>query len=144
MTMRYEPLTLTEGELLLEEQSEVLRRQAHPHFVHNGTISSQAFRPTPGDAGQLSVRRESLSAEDAFKDHCDTYGLKSAGTWGVSVGEVIEAGARTIDDSATPDAPKAHAYIDFRSLNPRETQKVSKILKNYAHRRGRLYPPEGS
>ena len=142
--MRYEFPVLTESELLLEEQLEVLRRQVHPNFVHNGTISSQAFRPTPGDTGQLSVRRESLSAEDAFKDHCDTYGLKSAGTWGVSVGEVIEAGVRTIDDSARTDAPKAHAYIDFRSLTASETQKVSKILKSRAHRRGRLYPQEGS
>jgi hypothetical protein len=140
----HEPLPLAEEELLLQEQAEVLRRQVHPTFFHNGEITSQAFRPTPSDGGQLSVRRESLSAESAFKDHCETYGLESAGTWGISVGEVREAGARAIDDSAKPDTPKAHAYIDFRSLSPSDIKKVSRILKSRAHHRGRLYPPGDS
>jgi hypothetical protein len=143
MVIRHDLPSLTEGELLLEEQSEVLRRQVHPTFMHNGVVSSQAFRPTPRDSGQLSVRRESLSAEAAFRDHCETYGLRSAGTWGINVGEVEEARTRAIDDSAKPDTPKAHAYIDFRGLTSSEMKKISRILMNCAHRRGRLYPPEG-
>jgi hypothetical protein len=56
---------------------------------------------------------------------------------------VREAGARAIDDSAKPDTPKAHAYIDFRDFTASAPEKLSKILKNRAHGRGRLYPPEG-
>jgi|GEM_PF-2963774 len=35
--------------------SDLLLRQIHPGFIQRGRATSQAFRPTPKDEGQLSV-----------------------------------------------------------------------------------------
>lgn len=70
----------------LTEATELLYRQPHPTFLRDGRSSSQAFRPSSGDDGMLSVARSSLvSAEEA----CARYrarGKLSAGTWAVSLG----------------------------------------------------------
>lgn len=42
--------------------SELLHRQAHPSFVRDGRLSSQAFKPNSQDNEQLSVSRNSFDA----------------------------------------------------------------------------------
>lgn len=137
MTATFVPLQ--DGEEGVDDKLEVLWRQVHPSFVHDGEISSQAFRPTPKDAGKLSVRRQAFGAERAYHDHL-RLGYLTAGTWGVGVGEVEEAAARTVDDSALPDRPESHAYVDYRHLSRRQVETAAKRLKSAAGARGKAYP----
>lgn len=137
--MTSESSVLEDGEMVLEDKVEVLWRQVHPNFLQDGVISSLAFRPFPRDAGMLSVRRESYGADRAYRDHVHV-GNVSAGTWGISVGEVLETGARAVDDSALPERPEAHAYVDYRYLSRKQTEAAAKRLRAVAMVRGRAYP----
>jgi hypothetical protein len=130
---------LEDGETVLEDKAESLWRQVHPKFFQDGEVSSLAFRPFPRDNGMLSVRREAFGADRSYHDHV-RLGLDSAGTWTVSVGEVLEVGARAVDDSALPDRPEAHAYVDYRHLSRRQTEAAAKRLRAAATQHGRVYP----
>jgi hypothetical protein len=85
----------------------------------------------------LSVSRGSITPEEAFQQ----YEHASAGTWGVLVGEVAKAGTRIIDDSAKPETPKAHAYIDFRGFTRGQIEGIAKTLRSAANARGCFYSP---
>jgi hypothetical protein len=56
------------------------------------------------------------------------------------VGEVVEVGARAVDDSALPERPEAHAYVDYRHLSRKQTEAAAKRLRAAAAVRGRAYP----
>jgi hypothetical protein len=130
------------GESECVDEGEVLRRQVHPSWMDRGSPSSQAFKPTAKDDGQLSVRRESMSPEDAYRAHVES-GLQSVGTWGVSVAEIRGTAGRAVDDSALPDVPEQHAYIDMRAFSPKQSERAAKALKRAALTRDCLYsPPE--
>lgn len=129
---------LGEGEVECMDVEEVLRRQVHPSFFDRGEPSSQAFRPTKKDAGCLSTRREAMPPKDAFEAHIDA-GFASAGTWGISVGEVLAVELRVVDDSELPSVPPCHAYIDFRGKSDKQTERAAKALKRKAITRGCLY-----
>jgi hypothetical protein len=137
MTHPFVPLR--DDEQQLEDQQEILWRQIHPGFLHDGEVSSQAFRPTPKDDGKVSMRRQAFGAGRAYVDH-QRLGFRTAGTWGVSVGEVMHTQARAVDDASAPGRPEAHAYIDYRHLNRRQTEATAKLLKVAAIARGRAYP----
>ncbi|MGH3831392.1 MAG: hypothetical protein ACRDRS_13255 [Pseudonocardiaceae bacterium] len=117
---------------------EILRRQIHPKFLDRGQPSGQAFRPTMKDAGCLSTRREAMSAKDACEAHL-AEGFASAGTWGVSVSAVNEAGCRAVDDSQVAGAPDHHVYIDFRHQSGKQIERSAKAFKRNAIERGCLY-----
>ncbi|MEU4472201.1 hypothetical protein [Micromonospora sp. NPDC023888] len=128
---------LDDDELLVEDSAEFVWRQVHPQFLSDGQPSSQAFKPTPKDEGKLSVIRQSVTAEEAFEQ----YEHSSAGTWSVRVGEVAEAGSRVVDDSAKPETPKAHAYIDFRGFTRGQVERIAKVLRSAANAHGCQYSP---
>ena len=68
---------------LLADDSEVLFRQVHPKWVHDGVPSSQAFAPTKKDEGMLSITRGSLAtAEATYRHYTEVLKKESAGTWG--------------------------------------------------------------
>lgn len=127
----------------LDDRDERLHRQAAPaHLEQDGTLSLQVFRPTKRDERQLSVSRGSaISAKRAYEEHTAS-GLKSLGTLSVALGQVQDdAGLRCIDDSALPDIPEAHAYIDFRPLTRRECNIAAEILVRVALENGWGYKP---
>jgi hypothetical protein len=130
---------------LLDDDGELLFRQVHPSFVRDGRPSSQAFRPTPKDAGKLSVARGSLTtAVGAFQHHTEHLGLSSAGTWGVTVAECLEQGLPALADPVTspPEtvADPAHAVIDFTAHSRGQVEARGARFARKAHERGRLHP----
>lgn len=129
---------LGEDEFVLTEGVEILRRQVHPTFLDRGQPSSQAFRPTMKDAGCLSTRRAAMSTKDAYEAHL-AEGFASAGTWGISVSAVDEAGCRAVDDSQLAGVPDHHAYIDFRNQSGKQIERSAKALKRNAIERGCLH-----
>lgn len=136
---------------VINDGSEILLRNIHPSWMDRGKPTSQAFRPMPKDAGQLSVDRGSkclpLAAFELHVSKVDQVGerLRSAGVYGLSVGECAECGLPSVDDPLTGivgqvDNPN-HAYIDFRSVELKVYEKTSKKLKALALQRGVLYEP---
>lgn len=81
-----------------------------------------------------------MSPEEAYRAHISS-GFDSAGTWGISVSEVENAKSRVIDDSAVPDTPEHHAYIDMRGFSSKQIERASKIMKQAALSRGCLFSP---
>src|SRR6478672_4173991 len=101
------------GENEITNQEEKLWRQVNPGWIHDGRVSSQLFRPTPKDTGEVSVTRSSLVTE-SHRHHTEVMGYASAGVYYVDVAEVQEVGLRVVDDSQVNDEderPPAHAYV---------------------------------
>jgi hypothetical protein len=127
----------------LADPTEMLLRQIHPSWIHDGRVASQAFRPTPKDEGLLSVSRGTLtSPESAFRLHTEVKRLPSVGVWGVSV---AEAGLAKLVAYADPETgaveDPAHAVVDFRPLGSNAAERASKILAAKARERGPLFEP---
>ena len=73
---------------MLDDPEELLFRQVPPSWVDDGEPTSQAFRPTKKDEGELSVALGSLTTpEGAYVHHTLVLKLQSAGTWAVTVAE---------------------------------------------------------
>lgn len=133
---------LVDGEMVLQDEATVLYRQIHPSWVQGDTITSQAFKPTPKDSGQLSTRQASkLSAEDAYVAHTAEEGLRSVGTYQVTAGEVASVRLRSIDDSGVSNRPNGHAYIDCRNRSNRQIEKAAKVLRTQAMQHGPQFTP---
>lgn len=142
---------LAEGEELLSDRSELWYRQALPSVVEDrGVLNQLAFRLTDSDEGRLSGSREAKQTpQGAFEDRERINPGKTVGTWGVSVGEVNDAGRWCVDDSAIPSPddspfpkPKGHSYLDMRGMAKREIRNLRVVLAEHATQRGRLYPVE--
>ena len=119
--------------------STLLLRQVHPQFVQNGRVTSQAFRPTPKDRGQLSVYDgDQIKPKAAYLHYTTDRKLESAGVMGVTVGE-----CESLDLSAKPDPTPfpEHAVIDFADHRGNQVTKRAKKLVARATDRGWLYQP---
>lgn len=123
----------------LTDGDELLLRQIAPAFVVEGVISSAAFTPTRKDEGLLSVSRGRLvTPQQAWERHTRDKGLKSVGTWGVTVTE----SELPCHGDPTDDPPdEAHALIDFRGISRGLAEKRAKSLRDAAVARGSLYTP---
>jgi hypothetical protein len=135
------------GLLELTDDSEWLHRQVSPSWlVDGGRPSSQTWKPTPKDGGELSVYRGSVfvDAKSAFDFHCSTLGLRSVGVAGVTVRDVREAGTKVFDDSARGDVSKGHSFVDFREMSKKEQKLVQGALQERALRHGWRYGPVAS
>lgn len=119
----------------------LLFRQAHPNFVVEGMLTSQAFTPFPKDQGNLSVYDgNQVSPQEAYRHYTEKQHLLSAGVWGVSGAEV-----KSVDLSYRADpieGNSAHVLIEFGQRTDKECRKLAKRLVNYALNRGRLCPKE--
>jgi hypothetical protein len=135
------------NELKTLSDDELLFRQVNPGWVRDGRVSSQAFRPTPKDAGLLSVDRASLAtAESSFLLFTESLRLPSAGTWAVTVHECSAQGLPVIEDPLTcpPEAAAnpAHAVISYKGVSSNsQVESKGQKLARCAHARGRLFPP---
>lgn len=128
----------------LDDKEENLHRQVNPSWVHEGRVSSQAFRPTPKDNGRLSVDRASIcSAQESFERFVANK-WSSTGVWAVTVGETIDAGLKAYPDRDPPgQSNPAHAYVHFSDLPKNQVKKKAQVLAGHAHQRGCVYAPEG-
>lgn len=122
----------------LDAERELLFRQATtPGWIRDGRPTSQLFEPRPIDRGCVSVDRESLiKTAQASLNAFLARGLKSASTWGVTVGEVKEQGLEAFGSPSTKNA--AHAHIDMGGLQGPEQRVVAAQLAVQATRRGML------
>lgn len=100
---------------------------------------STAFNPSASHAFMLSTVRETVRPDEAFMRHVSA-GLKSAGTWGVSVAEFEVAALVCVDDAHLPDTPEDHASIDFSGMTVRaERKRAARLLRDAAQERGCLH-----
>jgi hypothetical protein len=117
-------------------------RQCHPRFLSDEQPSSQFLGKFGGDDEQLSGTRSSVvSATESFLDYQAT-GKQTAGTWGVTRRQVVDAGSRLIDDSECPQTdpprPRGHVYLDFRHFLPQERRAAVSALLIAFHEGGQL------
>jgi len=116
----------------------ILLRQAHPNFVPDGQLSSQAFFPFPKDNGHLSVYDgDQISAGEAFQHYVNVLHNQSCGVWGVAQLEVSGLGLAAKSD-ALEDFP-SHASIVFADASDKECRKLAKKLRAFAVARGCLH-----
>jgi hypothetical protein len=93
----------------------------------------------------LSTTREWVGPERSYRQHV-AQGLKTAGTWGISVDECSRVGLDAFDDSALPGMPSGHVSIPF-GIPPTDNEKdpvlieKARSLRNHAAARGCLYWP---
>lgn len=117
----------------------ILLRQAHPKFVHEGQLTSQAFVPFPKDDGKLSVYDgDQISAVESHHHYTETLKNESDSVWGVTCSEVTEINLPSNLDPL-PDF-SSHAVIDFSGKSNSVCRKLAKKLKELALNRGRLHP----
>lgn len=108
----------------------LLLRQIHPSWVQSGRVTSQAFKPTAKDDGQLSVHDgDQLTAEESWRHYTKELGYASAGVLAVTVGE-CERIALTADPDPAPFP--AHAVIRFGNCSRAEIERKAKQLKHAA------------
>jgi hypothetical protein len=106
-------------------------RQIHPVHLQDDFCKLEAFIPTPKDERQLSVGHSSkASAVECFDSYRCDLGLSSAGVAqfrAATISQAAEAvGVTTalVDDSAMPDRPAWHCYVDFTQIAERAKRKA--------------------
>lgn len=120
---------MTAGTLLL--------RQVNPHWIRNGRITSQVFKPTPKDEKRLSVYDgDKVSPEGSFRHFTEKLSLSSAGVMAVTMAECRQEELPVIPDPAPfPE----HVVIDFISCSNSEIRTKAKLLTKAAENRGWQY-----
>ena len=121
------------------QQTTLLHRQIHPHFVQKTAVSSQAFEatsaaftPTAKDEKKLSVYNgEKFSAKEAFDHFVAEY--SSIGVLSITLQEVNEIELSVYEDNHPFDG---HAYIDYSISTSNQIKTKAKLLKKKALERG--------
>src|SRR5438876_265703 len=126
-------------EYLIRNPSELLHRNAHPTFVHNGRVSSLAFRRTDADEGKLSVQQNSKASAAVAYERYTARGLESGGVWSVTVAECDELSLKTYDDPIDED--DSHAIIDLTAYNVSQSRNITDKLAKKPRDRGCQYRP---
>jgi hypothetical protein len=117
----------------LENMEEKLYRQVHPNFFQAGRVTSQAFRPTAKDQGMLSVSRGSMTNPRQAMTLARQRGVRTLGTWSVTVGNAADLELPAYPDPVTDGVPdEAHALIDFSRLSNGEARLCSERLRTVA------------
>jgi hypothetical protein len=77
----------------------ILLRQAHPKFVSEGQVTSQAFVPFPKDDAKLSdYDGDQIRAEESHRHYTETLQNESDSVWGVTCSEVAITGLSSLPD----------------------------------------------
>ncbi len=127
-------------EYKLHDADEILLRQTHPAWIDEGRPVSRHFLPNSNDEGRLSSDRSSLiTPREAYEAYL-VKSRKTAGTWGITVGEYGTVGLTCYSDPL--DDNSAHAVIDFSSHDDKGQKSLSKKLYRKAVDRGCLYPKD--
>lgn len=126
---------------LLSSSEGLLFRQVVKEFVLvDGSISSQAFRDEIPPDFQLSADRSSLTSPEGAFRLAERLGVATTGVWGFTVDECSSADVCAYADPDEGTGNAAHAVVDFQPLTRKKRTSVSKMLRNYATERGRLFP----
>lgn len=135
--------SLRDCELVIEDPPELQWRQVHPQWVDHGLVASDAFAGVEGSRATIStVRSMACSAAQAHRFYVESLGLLSAGTWAVTVSEVVEVLGRVVDDAACDDVDTpGHSFIDLRGLTRAQRRVARATLAARATSRGRQFPP---
>lgn len=115
----------------------ILIRQVHPNFVQEGRVTSQAFRPTPKDAGKLlTYDGDQIDVQASWQHYTEDLGFDSVGAFGLMVQEV-----ESLELTVTPDPEPfpEHVLIDFSKFERKQIEKKGKKLKAVAVARDWLY-----
>ena len=126
-------------EYLISNASELLHRNAHPTFVDNGRVSSQAFRRTEADDGKLSFQQNSKASAAVAYERYTARGLESGGVWSVTVAECDELSLRVYHDPIDQD--DSHAIVDLTAFNVSQSRNITDKLAKKARDRGCQYRP---
>ena len=115
----------------------LMLRQIHPHFIQNGKVTSQAFRPTPKDESQLSVDNgDMVQPEASWKRFAAEPENSSSGVMGILHSECSTCNIQIYEDGVPyPE----HCYLDFSPFNRNTCDKLGKKLAAFAQTRGWLY-----
>lgn len=123
---------------------ELFRRQVHAnHLAKDGTgaVLRTAFTPRwKGNEadGRMSHLRGSVDPRDAWQRHV-ARGLESAGTWTTSVAFALSQRLPCGDDSALPDRPADHCFVEFERCDNWRT--IADSLAADASSRGPAFSP---
>lgn len=129
----------------LDDLSEWYYRQVHPTFVSEGMVNPEAFRSD--DRKVSGTRSTRQTAQGACEEYRRDYpNNRTAGTWGVTLAQVVNAKGRLVDDSQCPPParlghwPTGHTYLDQRINDRGIRSKMRLNLAGDATRNGCLYP----
>lgn len=130
----------------ITEHNDVLLRQVHPTWIHEGRYGSQTFKPFPKDDGFLSLHEKGkIKPKPAFQIYTEIKKLQSVDVCALTVSEVQEEELKAFEDPSedgpSPEADpldEAHASIDFNGLSNGQTRKKAKTLARKANNRGSL------
>lgn len=141
----------------LEDRKEILRRQVVETWTKDGVPMSVAFVPTPKDERKLSTDRQRASAQKSFERYEEAMGTAPNATWGISIGEVLDANQAlaqdlreagqliVVDDAGVDDNHEDHASVCFPAIPLSKNQerksyeRLGKDLKRVAIERGKLF-----
>ncbi len=132
----------------LDDLSEWYYRQIHPTRVNQGIVDAEAFTPSQRDERKLSGARSSKQTpQGAYEEYCRDFGNdRTAGTWGVSLAQVVKAKGRLVDDSKCPPPPglqrwpTGHTYLDQRITDKAIRSAMRLKLARDATKNRRLHP----
>ncbi|WP_133794309.1 hypothetical protein [Actinokineospora alba] len=90
----------------------------------------------------LSTLRGHVGPDEAYRRWTEEKGFKSVGTYGVTVGEVVNENLKAVDDAAEVNEPD-HVSIDFSQILSKARKKqAGRILRDAAKARGCLHAPK--
>jgi hypothetical protein len=133
----------------LTEATQMLLRHVIDQWTNDDeTPKSVAFKPTPKDELHLSTDH-GIGAAEAFSSYKKRVGHAPAGTWGLSVGAVLDChdDMVVLKDGGTGDLHDSHASIVFpgAAASPsalrRVHERIAKNLKAEALKHKRQHPP---
>lgn len=142
-------LPLIQGEVEVDDGSELYFRQCNPQFVRGNQPSEQIFKPSSSDGEKLSGSRSTkTTAKETYEFRNTQKDGSTIGTWCITVAEAWDVGSRIIDDANSIDAPPfpippGHVYLDmrpFQSLNKVERRTLRSTLLIASLKRRRQYP----
>lgn len=130
---------------------DLMFRQVNPNHWDGMNPNSVAFFPTPKDEDQLSLDDAKIfSAEKSFHHFTEDLGLRSVGTWAVSIAEIGEHPDLSLHDSPIEGEENAkmnnpaHCHIDFSKVTTKgQKKKRAQFLAIKASARGNQYQPPG-
>ena len=115
----------------------LLFRQVNPSWIKNGRITSQVFKPTPKDAGCLSMYDgDQITAEASWRHYTIELKYQSVGVVAVTVCECKEHDLCVKHD---PEPFPEHVVIKFIGYSKSQIERKAKRLKEAAERRGWQY-----
>ena len=119
----------------------LLHRIIKPHWWLQGQeVSSQAFRPSPRDEGQLSVYDgDQITAEASWRHYTgDPSQPLPSGVMSVTVADCSRQALPVRPD---PETFPEHVLIDFRQFGTNQIRRKSERLRDAATARGWQFQP---